>query len=464
MKSDAGTYDNHASKVITLSTIRQIFENLGVSTIYVKKLAPNDNSKNQPFMGCHLTDLSFIPTGEVVASNSASQKTAKDKVKFQAPLDFYWVNSNGEKLVAPKAQLIYYPQYPEVRLSGFLAGSKVNISRWMSPEKDGRSLGRWLLLGVTKEKSICAYLATPESCLAKELAHANYIEISKVFWQLAPGADAPIKSPRQLLEEKLLEIHMMQWVAGQKFHSGIGPVPYKAANGGGYTLESLLEISPNGVADPDYLGWEVKQFAVSKFPRKGAKPSTLMTPEPNGGFYKEIGAVEFVRAFGYPDKNGKPDRINFGGVHIANKPHKLTGLTLKLIGFDPITSSITDANGAIALIDEIGNVTACWTFAKLMDHWKRKHSQAVYIPCIRRIHLGEYQYLFGKDIELGIGTDFERFLAAMVSGSIYYDPGIKLEDASTELPKLKRRSQFRVDHKDLPSLYDQFEFIDLHRQ
>lgn len=255
----------------------------------------------------------------------------------------------------------------------------------------------------------------------------------------------------------------MGWIPGQKLNSQLMMEPYKAANGGGYTLEALLGISPNGIAEPDYLGWEVKQFGVTKFPRVGSKPTTLMTPEPNGGFYTERGAIEFVRTFGYPDKNGKEDRMNFGGKHIVDQYQKLTGLTMHLKGFDPVESEITDSNGIIALLDKAGNVSASWSFAKLMDHWKRKHSQAVYVPCLRRSDSGAFQYSYGKDIELGVGTNFEKFLAAMHIGAVFYDPGIKLEMASGDKSVLKRRSQFRVNHKHLDTLYKKFELIDLNK-
>jgi hypothetical protein len=187
-----------------------------------------------------------------------------------------------------------------------------------------------------------------------------------------------------------------------------------------------------------------------------------MTPEPNGGFYVKHGAQEFVRHYGYPDKSDKPDRLNFGGRHIIDKPCAATGLILKLSGFDQEASSITDAQGAIVLVDDNDIVTASWSFAKLMTHWKRKHAQAVYVPCISQsVANGGKEYHYGKNIELGIGTDFEMILEAMSNGHVYYDPGIKLEFASTDKPKIKKRSQFRVNHKQISSLYNNFEFIDI---
>ncbi|MEK7781186.1 MAG: hypothetical protein AAB370_06775 [Verrucomicrobiota bacterium] len=39
----------------------------------------------------------------------------------------------------------------------------------------------------------------------------------------------------------------------------------------------------------------------------------MMTPEPDGGFYKDADEASFIRKFGYADKHDKPDRLNFGG-------------------------------------------------------------------------------------------------------------------------------------------------------
>ena len=98
------------------------------------------------------------------------------------------------------------------------------------------------------------------------------------------------------------------------------PEPYSARNGGGYTLEAELGILPNGYAEPDFMGWEVKQYGVRDFERYTAKsPVTLMTPEPTGGVYRDGGLEVFLRRFGYPDKAGNAGRINFGGVYANDR-------------------------------------------------------------------------------------------------------------------------------------------------
>lgn len=462
MSSKIGTYDTQAAQNAKLSDVLAVLAKFNVDDIYIKKLAPNDNSKNQPYFGAHLTDLPFIPTGNIESSKSISQKTnnPKRKIKYQAQLDMSWVDVEGYEYPAPNSKLIYYPQYPEVRFSGFLKGSNANVSKWMDVNKEGRSLGRWLILGVAKSK-VYAYLASPESLLSKELENMDLISTTTIFGQVDLRHLTHGKDTRSALLEKLLEIHEMGWISGCKLSKDLVAKPYKAQNGGGYTLEAMLGVTPNGIAEPDYLGWEVKQFGVKAFPLKSAKPTTLMTPEPNNGYYKTDGVVQFMHKYGYPDKSGKPDRINFGGRHVANKVCAATNLTMEVQGFDAVTSSIFDADGQLALVSGTDDIAASWSFAKLMDHWKKKHSQAVYIPCMMRKGIASTEYCYGNDIELGVGTTFEMFLASMILGHVYYDPGIKLENASSSRPTTKRRSQFRVNHKHLDSLYKKLEFVNV---
>lgn len=468
MSVKIGTYDTSASKQVSLKGVLNILSNLGAARIYVKELAPNDNSKNQPYFGSHLTDLPFLPTGEIVASQTASNKPAvgkddKRKIKYQAAMELYWFDVEGKTYQAPHAKLIYYPQYPEVRFSGFLKGSKVDAGRWMDPNKEGRALGRWLILGIADDETVYSYLVTPESSLSRELTETALFEASAVFKEISSDKSS-VASTRDALIAKLLEIHEKGWIPGQKLSPTGDKQRYTARNAGGYTLEAELGVAPNGIAEPDFLGWEVKQFGVKTFPARGAGPSTLMTPEPNGGVYVEQGAQEFVRRYGYPDKSGIPDRLNFGGRHLVDKVSSATSLTLRLVGFDHANGLITDAVGAVVLIACDGTVTASWSFAKLMDHWKRKHSQAVYVPSLSQPSAsGGNEYQYGADIQLGSGTNFEMMLSAMSRGHVYYDPGIKLESASTDRPKIKKRSQFRVNHKELGSLYKCYEFVDISR-
>ena len=132
---------------------------------------------------------------------------------------------------------------------------------------------------------------------------------------------------------------------------------------------------------------------------------------------------------------------------------------MQLIGFDIESGKIRNTNGRIALVDVEGNETASWSFASMLLHWNRKHNQACYVPSILDTE-SDRQYKYGNNIILGIGTDFQLFLGQMASGNIYYDPGIKMENASTK-PKIKKRSQFRIKSQHLPSLYKTNEILDI---
>ena len=263
------------------------------------------------------------------------------------------------------------------------------------------------------------------------------------------------------LRFELRRIWRLNWIASQKLAADGTKHPYAARNGGGYTLEAELGITPNGYAEPDFMGWEVKQYGVRDFVKFAPKsPVTLMTPEPTGGIYRDAGIEEFMSRFGYEDKSGKPDRINFGGRYDCLRGlHALTGLRMTISGFDARSGKITDLDGALCLLDGSDNIAASWSFKGMMAHWNRKHAQAAYVPSLFRTPPPEYSY--GNSVLLCEQTDFLLFLSAFAAGAVYYDPAVKIEKASTMKPKLKRRSQFRAAHADLPQLYRGHEVVGL---
>lgn len=44
---------------------------------------------------------------------------------------------------------------------------------------------------------------------------------------------------------------------------------------------------------------------------------------------------------------------------------------------------------------------------------------------------------------------------------MYYDPGIKLENASTDKTKSKKQSQFRVASRNITALYETVETVEV---
>ena len=131
---------------------------------------------------------------------------------------------------------------------------------------------------------------------------------------------------------------------------------------------------------------------------------------------------------------------------------------MQLRGYDAAAGRITDAAGCFALVSAADEVAAAWSFGKVLEHWSHKHTKAVYVPSnLQKEPMRQYRY--GNKVRLAQKTDALRLLKAMAKGAVYYDPGIKLENASTEKPKNKRRSQFRVASKNITALYETVEIV-----
>ncbi|WP_430404188.1 MvaI/BcnI family restriction endonuclease [Hyphomonas sp.] len=431
--------------MLTLSGLIGIFRQRGATRFFAKKLAPNDNSKNQIYLGGDFSALGLIPHEAVFVDETDLAGSVRDRAK--AKLRFHWYSDTGFA-EAPNAQLILYPRYPEVRLSGLLQGCR-NAPNDVITVRDE---GRMLLFGVHPDGTIYGFACLADHPVAKELETISDPEILGVFIMLT-GYGQTRKDTRRTLIEKLRDIHLEGWIPSQKLGASGFAQPYTARNGGGYTLEARLGISANGFAEPDYLGWEIKQFGVKDLAKPVAKSQiTLMTPEPVRGVYRSEGPEAFVRRFGYADKSGKHDRINFGGIYqIGKSLHSDTGLQLDLTGFNPLSGKVEDMTGAIRLVTRDGEEAATWPYTDLIDHWNRKHARAAYIPSVSRDDPTAYAY--GSLVSLYENTDFLRFLTAMSKGHIVYDPALKLEHATSPKPKLKRRSQFRIRQASLFSLY-----------
>lgn len=436
---------------MNLKNLKSLFSNNGCNKIYIKKLSPNDNSKNQVYFGGSFDILNILPISDIRTEEAGDW----NKERFKAALNFSWINDDGNVYPAPNSQLILYPKYPEVRFSGFLSKCQNPPSELMTV----RLADRLLFFAVTNTGKVLGYVASPSSEIALEFNQIESVSEHGIFKII----ELPkIENNRAKLLSELLRIYELGWIKSKRLDGQGNVLDCEASNCGGYTLEAELGITPNGYSEPDFLGWEVKQFGVSKFEKINSSVITLMTPEPTDGVYKNEGAEAFLNIYGYPDKSGKEDRINFGGVHKTGIRHSLTNLEMRLIGFDTESGRIRNSNGRISLVDLNENETASWSFSSMLLHWNRKHNQACYVPSLSESDL-ERQYKFGNKIILGSGTDFQLFLSQMANGNIYYDPGIKMENASTK-PKIKKRSQFRIKSKHLPNLYKSNEIVDLTNQ
>lgn len=435
---------------LSIEQLQEIYSNLRVIRVLAKPLAENDNSKQQIYLGGNFDVLNDIPFQEVTADGTAKVPNFKAKVKLN------WITENGDFEPAPYAQLILYPSYPEVRLSGFLRGCSNSPSEYMRPIQAGNRGpknswdGRILFLGVNDAGEIFAALGIAGSVASlqfDELRTSKKIEKKGALYSLPIQCESSTKlvDTKKELLAALSTIKNKGWIPSSRIQKDGSIKSYQASNGGGYTLEAMLGISPNGRSEPDYLGWELKAYSSSKI--------TLMTPEPTGGIYGDKGVAVFLRKYGYLRED---DTLYFTGNHRVGIRHEKTNQLLSLEGFDAKSGKIVNPDGGIYLSDKNGDPSATWAYAGLISHWGRKHGNAAYVSYEKKVdQSNEYKYL--SPVLIGIGTSFSKFLCAMSKGDVVYDPAPKMTNASEEKPKIKPRSQFRVSTKKLNTLYETFD-------
>ena len=273
----------------TVQVLASCMAQHGATRLYAKELAPNDNTKNQIYLGPSLEVLQLIPFGEIIASTIAPEKV------LQASVNLDWINETGESAPASRTKFILYPQYPEVRLSGFVMGCRHAPSEWLNNEKRGRAEGRVLFLGISPNGKVLAYLGTPSSTLSNSFkAIKPGFPPAGVLTDIS-GLLLRIKAVDEDFEliSRLKAIHAKGWIDAKRLVKGGKVVECNGTNCGGLTLEAELGVEENGASEPDFLGWEIKQHKTTNYLKHGTGPITLLTPEPDGGSYVD-GVDEFV--------------------------------------------------------------------------------------------------------------------------------------------------------------------------
>ena len=72
--SKSDHYGTDYARNIELAAVKEIFRAAGATELYFKRLAANDNSKNQIYFGGSLSVLNVIPGGQVTLDESSSEK------------------------------------------------------------------------------------------------------------------------------------------------------------------------------------------------------------------------------------------------------------------------------------------------------------------------------------------------------------------------------------------------------
>ena len=129
---------------VELSVVLDHMRSEGATRFVAKRLSPNDNSKNQIYLG---SAINVIPNKGIRVESVGGKRP-----RHIADVTFAWMTSNGRVSTAPHAKLILYPKYPEVRLSGFLLGSST-APRFLA----GRGDRRVLILGLNDSGKVLGH-------------------------------------------------------------------------------------------------------------------------------------------------------------------------------------------------------------------------------------------------------------------------------------------------------------------
>lgn len=277
--------------------LRAIYRRLGVSVVYVKPLAPNqDNEKNQIYLGKGLNAVTSVFPAQYSTrgQSSSSKKSHSDESRSitEGLLDFYWIDGEGATFKAPQAKLIDYFQYPEVRLSGFIRGAKwaPRAIRRNFQDDFGR---RILLLGVDDAGRTFALLLTEkDDPVVGNWPTLPPYEGAPYLFTFSTTTTTTSTSMADLLKGELSAIVKGGWHFGQRLRPDGSIVEFNANQAGGYTLEALLNITSNSSKKPDKHGHEVKSYGSSRI--------SIMTPAPDGGLQNQLGFVAFMKAYGWP--------------------------------------------------------------------------------------------------------------------------------------------------------------------
>jgi hypothetical protein len=469
-------------RAIRLPEIIRLFQEKGCTRLLVKEMAWNHDYKRQVYWA---TDLSFFnlipgrmdyepPRPDYIPVSR--KKKAKDETIIYEHLDFSWMDSTGALEKAPSAKLIYYPQYPEIRLSGFKQGVKSIPARFVKEKSGEVYANRLLFLGI-RDEQVLALLAVGQDDLRDDLRALPEYSVD-LGYNTVPLHVGPSIAPIGIIQESLLDeirsagemtsllsqdiANLNVLLPALRSVADKGAIPscrllangervtYSARNGGGYTLEAELGVTPNGDNAPDFAGWEVKQHA------RGSSPITLMTPEPDRGIYRED-VRRFMERYGHTDRKNS-ERRNFGGIYRAGMVNR--GLMLELRGCEPGGTRF-DLDGFLQLTDvATGECAAGWSFKKLIEVWSRKHIAAVYLTSVADDSGPVRSYQYSPVVHLGLGTDFHFLLNAIGDGLVYLDPALKCEAWEGRGP-IKRRNQFRIKPANLPRLYHCWRETDL---
>jgi hypothetical protein len=434
-----------------------LFASRNVDVVYFKFLADKqDNDKNQIYLGSSIEGAANLFPSKINRRTPSLSKKKRHsnsgKPKIEAQLNFFWITDKNKHSHAPNTKIIDYFQYPEIRMSGFLSNCKdAPISLRRRHQADYGK--RVLCMGSNRLGETFGYvLNSKEHNFLPQLQQLPQHDSIKVFrYQITKIQEKFLsKSPREKLLNELKSIVHAGWHPSIKLNNQGVCMPYEANNGGGYTLEALLDIKPNAEKAPDKYGFEIKSH-------KGDKIS-LMTPTADGGDEGKLSFVEFMKLHGWESKEVK-GKFVFTGPFRESVPKN--NMVLFLHGLTNEKQWLSEEDIYVHIRkNSYSNDVSLWSLSKLLSSWEQKHAQAIYVERERNKF---NQYKFKPKVYLCTGTSIWNLLFAIKDKVVDYDP------AHTIYPngEKKVRPQWRISaakskiFHNLKSLYNKVEIIEL---
>ena len=454
------TVFNHLDFVNTpdIDAVRELLASHNCIFALIKKLAKNNNDKNQIYFHHDTSILNSVfdlTFEERQPSTSVTKRSSKQGKNIASAVfnDFSWVDTEGALHQAKKCKGITYHQYPEMRLSGFQTiDNEIPRALTVDYTKREDALPRYLIIGVTiKGKAVAMLLTDPNESFVTAFEDLEKFQGSNICKYL-PIQDKVSNTDK--LEALLSERVVGQSLKGCRLDKDGNTLPFTSTQVHGYTLEHALDIIPNSNHDGDIFGIELKCFTAKKI--------SLITTEADGGLY-HASFNDFMVKYGYL----KGDDYRLTGIHRAYQRNDKTGLTLKincqpiskkepspqLTNYDPNIAFSKQMNQLqVILEDDQGNNAACWSIERLMNHWGAKHNEVVYIPAtVTKNDIPEdlangflKRVVFGTEVIWCFRSTVENLINAIHQGTIFLDPAPKYNP--NDAKKNKRRTQWRLNN------------------
>lgn len=376
-----------------------------------------------------LTDISFLPLGVISDISHLDEPALAQEIGYTMALAGTRIANDGSENEHELA-VEYYPNSDKVFIKGLLAGvdNSTELTEGQKTDLDA------VVIGVT-DTQVVFHIANAQG------------ELAKTFEKLRKSGG--LKSTEDCA-------YVLNQPYG-KFESNVKGVPsskqslIQAIEKGKLSLKTLLKPSK---AQTLYDGWDLSPFKVSKAKRTSNKQLTLMTIEPDSGFYQRRSALAFMHQFGTKGSAKDSDKISFSHKYTVKGADSDFNLTLDLVGFDQEKGRITHPQGGVVLHDADKNIIISWSFSRLLEHWKQKCDKSLIIPYEEeKSSDGKLSYKVLGAIESLEGISFVKFLEALMKGDICYVPLHKLENAFTGKPKLKLQHRLMMKQASLPVLF-----------